>query len=74
MHFMYGFCNGNSLVALSEYQHQYAYQRQPYQRISKTMNHNLRETGSLMSHARACRGRHNVQDEEDMLDIIHDNS
>jgi hypothetical protein len=32
MHFVYGFCNGNSLGALREYQHQYPNKRQIYGR------------------------------------------
>jgi hypothetical protein len=54
MHFMCVFCDGNSLTALKEYQHQYPLC-------------NLRETGILIMHALADRGRHNVRDQEDVL-------
>jgi hypothetical protein len=67
MHFIYGFCDGNSLAALREYEHQYLDCRQPC--IFRRVLYNLRETGTVMPHACASCGRHSVWDEEDVLDI-----
>jgi hypothetical protein len=71
MHFMYSFCDGNSLTALREYQCRYPDQRH-YQHIFETVHRNLRETGTLMLHVHAGCGRRNVQG-ENVLNIIHDN-
>jgi hypothetical protein len=73
MHFVYGFCDRNSLAALMEYQQQYSDRRQPYRCVFEMVHCNMRETGTLMPHARAGCGRCNVWDEEDVLDIIHGN-
>jgi hypothetical protein len=66
MHFTYGFCDGNSLAALRGYRCQYSDWRQIH-RID------ARETGTLMSHACADRGKRHVRVEEDVLDVAHDN-
>jgi hypothetical protein len=47
---VYGFCNGNSQVALRQYQHQYLDWRLPYRRVLERVHPNLRETGTLMTH------------------------
>jgi hypothetical protein len=64
MHFMYGFWDGNSLAALIG-----SDRRQPYRRVYETARRYLRETGTVMPHARA-RGRRIVRDEEDVLGIV----
>jgi hypothetical protein len=55
--FVYGFCDGNSLAALREYQRRYPDRRQPYRRAFETAHRNLRETDTVMPHAHAGRGR-----------------
>jgi hypothetical protein len=67
MRFVCGFCYGNSLAALREYQRLYPDRRKPYRRVFDTVHRNLRERGTLMPHARAGRGRRNVRDEEGVL-------
>jgi hypothetical protein len=74
MHFVYGFCDGNALAALREYQFRYADWRQPCRRVFETVLRNMRETGIVMPRAPVGRGRRNVRDEEDVLAIVHDNT
>jgi hypothetical protein len=63
-HFVYDFRNGNSLSALTEYQHR---------RIFETVPRCLRETNTLMSHAQDGRGRRNVWNGDDVLVVVRDN-
>jgi hypothetical protein len=58
MHFVYGFCDGTSIIALMEYQHWYLDGRQPYKCVFEMVHHNLRETGTLMRHAHIGCWRH----------------
>jgi uncharacterized protein (DUF1786 family) len=67
MHFTYGFCDGNYLAALRDYQHRYLDRRQPYRRVPEMVYRNL-----SMTHTFADRG-HSVWDEEDVLVITHNN-
>jgi hypothetical protein len=57
-----------------EYQHRYPDWRQPYQRALERVHCNLRETGTLMMHARTGYRRRNVCDQDDVLDTVRDNS
>jgi hypothetical protein len=73
MHFMYGFCDRNSLAALRAYQCRCADWRQPYRRVFETAHRNLRETVTVRPHARAGSGRCSVRYEEDVLHIVKNN-
>lgn len=72
VHFVYGFCEGNTLAAIREYQHRYLDRRQPYQRLCDRCIV-IWEPGTLMTQALASLGRRNVRDEEDVLNTVHDN-
>jgi hypothetical protein len=72
MHFVYGFCDGNSLAVVREYQNRYPDRKQPYRRVLERVHRNLTETGTLKTHALAGRERRNVRGEDDVLDILHD--
>jgi hypothetical protein len=41
--------------------------------VLERLHRNLREAGTLMTHARGGRGRQSVRDEEGVFDIVHDN-
>lgn len=58
IYFVYDFFDGNSLAVFREYQPQYLDQTQLCWLVFEMMHHNLRETGILMAHAHAGRGRH----------------
>lgn len=47
--------------------------KQPYRRVLETVLRNLSEIGTLMMNTLAGRSRRNGWNEEEMLDIIHDN-
>jgi len=49
MHFVYGFCNGNTTAAVEEYRLQYARQRIPDRCLFTRVNLHLREKGSFPS-------------------------
>ena len=49
MHFVYGFCDGNSRAAVQEYQRRFPVRRIPSRRVFKRIHHPLRDTGSLPS-------------------------
>jgi hypothetical protein len=67
--FVHGFCDGNSLAALTEYQPRYPDRRQTYRRAHP----NLIGASSLMPPPRVRRGRRYVRGGEDVLDVVHDN-
>jgi hypothetical protein len=67
------FCSGNSLAALRECQHRYLDGILLYRLVLEWVHDNLRETGTVMTHAVADRGRRNVRDEEDVLDTVQAN-
>jgi hypothetical protein len=50
MHFTYGFCDGNSVTAVREYQHCYPDWKLPYLHAFEMVYNNLRETGYLISY------------------------
>jgi len=49
MHFVYGFCNGNSHAAVEEYQRRFPDRRIPSRRVFTRINQTLRDTGCLPS-------------------------
>jgi hypothetical protein len=65
MHFVYGFCGGNSHAALREFQLQYQDRRHSYRYVFEMVHHNMRETGTLIPHTHAGHRRCNVWDEEE---------
>jgi hypothetical protein len=67
-----GIRDGNTLAALREHQRRYPDRRLHYRRVLERV-HNMRETRALMMHALAGRLRLTAWDEEDMLNIVHDN-
>jgi hypothetical protein len=61
----------NFLTALREYQLGYPDWKQRYRYVFETLHCYLRETGTLMLHSCVGHGRCNMQHEEDVLDIAH---
>ena len=47
MHFVYGFCDGNSRRAESEYRLRYSLRRLPNRAVFATIHQKFRETGSF---------------------------
>lgn len=47
-HFVYDFCDGNSLASWREYQLKYPDWKEPYQHVLETVHYSLRETATLM--------------------------
>ena len=49
MHFVYGFCDGNTRAAVEEYQRRFPDQRIPSRSVFTRIHHSLRDNGSLPS-------------------------
>jgi hypothetical protein len=49
IHFVYGFCNGNALAAVEEYQRRFPDRRIPSRSVFTRIHQTLRDTGSLRS-------------------------
>jgi len=49
MHFVYGFCDGNSRAAVQEYQRRFPDRRIPSRSVFTRIHQTLRDTGSLPS-------------------------
>ena len=49
MHFVYGFCGGNALAAVDEYQRRFPDRRIPSRNVFRRIHQSLRDTGSLPS-------------------------
>ena len=72
MHFVYGFCNGNTTAAVEEYPLRYLRRRIPDRRVFNRVHQHLREKGSFSSvnrHAERQLQR-NVEDDEHIIDMV----
>jgi len=49
MHFVYGFCDGNTCAAVQEYQRRFPDRRIPSRSVFTRIRQTLRDTGSLPS-------------------------
>lgn len=76
MHFVYGFCNGNALMAAREYANRYPGRETPYHRTFTNLHRRLRERGTLFPYNGEGPGnvQHNVYNEEEILDLFRQNS
>jgi len=72
MHFVYGFCNGNTTAAVEEYRLRYPRRRIPDRRVFTHVHQHLREKGSFPSvnrHAE-CQVQRNVEDDEHIIGMV----
>ncbi|XP_011864749.1 PREDICTED: uncharacterized protein LOC105560328 [Vollenhovia emeryi] len=70
MHYVYGFCDGNAAEAEREYAIRFPQRKHPRRRVFEAIHGRLGETGILQQHHRG-RPRGNVQQEIEVLDIVH---
>ena len=72
MHFVYGFCNGNTTAAVEEYRLRYPRRRIPNRRVFTSVHQHLREKGSFASVNRRSERQvqRNVEDDEHIIDIV----
>ena len=75
MHFVYGFCKGNTTAAVEEYWLRYPRRRIPDRRVFTRVHQHLREKGSFPGvHRRAERQvQRNVEEDENINDMFHRN-
>src|SRR5215470_8490081 len=72
MHFVYGFCNGNTTAAVEEYRLRYPRRRIPDRRVFTRVHQHLREKGSFPSVNRHAERQvqRNVEDDEHIIDMV----
>ena len=72
MHFVYGFCNGNTTAAVEEYWLRYPRRRIPDRRVFTRVPQHLREKGSFPSVNRHAERQvqRNVEDDEHIIDMV----
>ena len=72
MHFVYGFCNGNTTAAVEEYGLRYPRRRIPDRRVFTRVNQHLREKASFPSVNRHAERQvqRNVEDDEHIIDLV----
>jgi hypothetical protein len=72
MHFVYGFCNGNTTAAVEEYRLRYPRRRIPDRRVFTRLHQHLREKGSFSSVNRHAERQvqRNVEEDEHIIDMV----
>ena len=72
MHFVYGFCNGNTTAAVEEYRLRYPRRRIPDRRVFTRVHQHLREKGSFPSVNRHAERQvqRSVEDDEHNVDMV----
>lgn len=68
IHFLYGFCDGNSRQAAEEYRRRYPNRRQPHRNVFQTVHRNMRE--GFFSYRRRYAGRPLTADDEEVLALF----
>ena len=63
MHFVYGFCDGNTRAAVNEYRRHFSDQKIPYRDVFSRIHQTIREAGCLPSVA--------VQSEREVVSMIN---
>jgi hypothetical protein len=70
--FVYGFCDGNSVLAVAEYQQRFPNRRIPTRRVFTGVYQTLRDTGRLPGvRIAAERGVHEGVNEEGIVHMVH---
>jgi hypothetical protein len=72
IHFIYGYCNGNTRAAVREYQRRFPARRQPHRTVFSNVHRNLVENGSFRHSQGQGRPMGNY-DLEGALNIIEEN-
>ena len=75
MHFVYGFCNGNTTAAVEEYRLRYPRRRITDRRVFTRVPQHLREKGSFQSVNRHAERQvqRNVEHDEQIIDMVQRN-
>jgi len=73
MHFVYGFCDGNTRAAVDEYQRRFPSRRIPSRRVFSRIHQTMRETGCLPSIAVQSEREEvrKINTREDILEMVH---
>ncbi|XP_011345392.2 uncharacterized protein LOC105283944 [Ooceraea biroi] len=72
MHYLYGLCDGNAAAAEREYQIRFPRRQHPKRRVFEALHRRMGETGVFQPQHHVGRPRHNVDREEEILDIVHE--
>jgi hypothetical protein len=72
MHFVYGFCNGNTTAAVEEDRLRYPRRRIPDRHVFTCVHQHLREKGSFPSVNRHAERQvqRNMEDDEHIIDMV----
>ena len=72
MIYVYGFCDGNSVLAVAEYQRWFPNRRIPNRRVFTVVYQTLRDTGRLPGVRTAAKhGVHECINEEGIVHMVH---
>ena len=70
IHFIYGFCNGNTRLAADEYRRRYPDRKHPGREVFLRVHQRLRDTGSFYTGKRNRAVHHDDEQEEAVLEIV----
>ena len=72
MHFVYGFCNGNTTAAVEEYRLRYPRRRNPDRCVFTRIHQVLREKGSFpgVNRRTECHVQRNLEVDENIIDMV----
>lgn len=71
MHFVYGFCFGNSRAAVAEYGRRFPNRHVPNRQVFTDLHYRLRETGTFVKHTPGASIQTPGQLEENILFSVH---